>query len=63
MTEIQKAIRLKRLQLGYSQEYMGFKLGITQKSYCKIEKGETRLTVEMLLNICDVLELNPKELV
>lgn len=47
------AIRLKRVQLGYSQEYMAHRLGLTQNAYCKIELGYTRITLAQLFLICD----------
>ena len=63
VNEILKAIRLRRQQLRYSKEYLGFKLGITQKSYCKIEKGESKLTVETLFKLCQILAVKHKEMV
>jgi transcriptional regulator with XRE-family HTH domain len=50
------AIRAKRLQLQYTQEYMAFKLEISQNAYSKVELGYTKLTVETLFNIADLLE-------
>ncbi len=50
------AIRAKRLQLQYTQEYVAFKLEISQNAYSKIELGYTKLTVETLFNIADLLE-------
>ncbi|MES2427113.1 MAG: helix-turn-helix transcriptional regulator [Bacteroidota bacterium] len=50
------AIRAKRLGLQYTQEYMAFKLEISQNAYSKIELGYTKLTVETLFNIADLLE-------
>jgi transcriptional regulator with XRE-family HTH domain len=37
------AIRQKRMQLKYSQEYMAFKLNQTQNAYCKVELGHTKV--------------------
>jgi transcriptional regulator with XRE-family HTH domain len=50
------AIRAKRMELRYTQEYMAFKLEISQNAYSKIELGYTKLTVETLFNIADLLE-------
>lgn len=59
---IRERIRLCRLQKGYSQEYMGQILNISQYAYHKIENGKTKLHIEKLLKICAVLEINIKEL-
>ncbi|NEM98357.1 helix-turn-helix domain-containing protein [Pontibacter burrus] len=55
---ITNAIRLHRLSKNYTQEYMAFRLGISQKAYSKLEAGITKLTVERLLEIASILELN-----
>ncbi|RQO32643.1 transcriptional regulator [Taibaiella sp. KBW10] len=50
--------RIKRLRedKDYSQDYLAQRLGITQKAYSKIETNQTRLSVDNLLKIADVLE-------
>ena len=50
--------RIKRLreERNYSQSYLAQKLGITQKAYSKIETNQTRLSVDDLLKIADILE-------
>ena len=55
---ITNAIRLHRLSKNYTQDYMAFSLGISQKAYSKIEAGITKLTVERLLEIASILELD-----
>ena len=50
------AIRAKRMELNYTQEYMAFKLNISQNAYSKIELSYTKLTLEALFNIADILE-------
>ena len=47
------ALRLKR---GYTYENMAQELDITLASYRKIEVGETKLTVERLFKIADILK-------
>ncbi len=39
----------------FSQEYMSHKLSISVSSYSRIERGEVQLTVEKLLQICELL--------
>jgi transcriptional regulator with XRE-family HTH domain len=46
-----------RLKKNYSQDYIAKKLGISQKAYSKIENNETRLNVEALLSISEILEI------
>lgn len=50
-------IRKHREFKGYSQEYMAQELGINQSSYAKIEKESTKLTVDRLQRISEVLEV------
>ena len=56
MKTILMNIILERTKKGYSQEYMAEKLGIVQKTYCKIEKGRTKLSVERLEEIALILK-------
>lgn len=50
--------RIKRLreEKNYSQMYLAGKLGVTQKAYSKIENNQTKLSVDNLLRIAEVLE-------
>ena len=51
--------RLKkvRLEKNYSQDYLAKKLGITQKAYSKIENNETKLNVDVLQRLTEILEV------
>ncbi|GGH16506.1 helix-turn-helix domain-containing protein [Mucilaginibacter phyllosphaerae] len=49
-------IRNKREELNYTQEYLAAKLSISQNAYSKIELGYTKITVERLFQIADVLD-------
>ncbi len=55
--DIPENIRKLRLQLGYSQHTVARALGISQNSYCKIELGYSKLTVNKLFNIAEVFKL------
>jgi transcriptional regulator with XRE-family HTH domain len=55
-------IRKKRGQKNYTQEYLAYKLNISQNAYSKIELGYTKITVERLFQIADVLEISAGEL-
>jgi transcriptional regulator with XRE-family HTH domain len=59
---IAAAIRKKREQKNYTQEYLAYKLNISQNAYSKIELGYTKITVERLFQIAEVLEISVGEL-
>ena len=56
MEKIINKIRDIRKDRGYSHEYMAHLLDISQVAYSKIEKNETKLTVERLFKIAEILE-------
>ncbi|MFT4030873.1 MAG: helix-turn-helix transcriptional regulator [Siphonobacter sp.] len=58
MKHILNKIRAIRLEKGFSQEYMGFSLSISQTSYSRIEAGSVNLEVKQLYNIAGVLEVD-----
>jgi transcriptional regulator with XRE-family HTH domain len=60
--EILKKIRAAREIKGFSQEYVASKIGIETVNYGRIERGQAKLSVERLIKICKILELNPAEL-
>ena len=51
-------IRAKREKRNYTQEYLAYKLNISQNAYSKIELGYTKITLERLFQIADVLEID-----
>jgi len=59
---IVQAIRRRRAELGYSQEYMAAKMKMGQNCYSKIELGNSKLTVDRLMDICQLLDLQAGEL-
>jgi transcriptional regulator with XRE-family HTH domain len=56
-------IRHKREYRNYTQEYLAAKLQISQNAYSKIELGYTKITVERLFQVADVLELDVADLI
>jgi transcriptional regulator with XRE-family HTH domain len=56
-------IRNKREYRNYTQEYLAAKLDISQNAYSKIELGYTKITVERLFQIADVLGFEVSELI
>lgn len=59
---IAASIRKKREFKNYTQEYMVYKLDISQNAYSKIELGYTKITLERLFQIAEVLDVNVSEL-
>ena len=50
------AIRQRRLELNYTQEYVAYKLHMSQNAYSKLELGSTAVTVSRFIEISDILE-------
>jgi len=61
--EVAYNIRKRREDLNYTQEYLAAKLNISQNAYSKIELGYTKITLERLFQISDVLETNLIDLI
>lgn len=51
--------RLKKIRLekNISQDFLAKKLGFTQKAYSKIENNETKLNVDVLQRVSEILEV------
>jgi transcriptional regulator with XRE-family HTH domain len=51
--------RLKKIRIekNISQDFLAKKIGITQKAYSKIENNETKLNVEVLQKISEILDV------
>ncbi len=60
--EILDKIRQIRLSRGYTQEYMADKLGIDTVNYGRIERGQSKLTIDRFLRICEILDVKPIDL-
>ncbi len=50
-------IKKRREELNLTQEYVADSLGISQPAYVKIEKGWTKIDVNRLLKISDLLSV------
>lgn len=60
--KIGEKIRQYRRQKGLSQEQVADYLNITQSTYSRIEKGESKTWTEYLERLCLILEINPEDL-
>lgn len=61
--ELGTKIKDLRSQKGFTQDYVADKLGISQPAYSKIESGHIEITINRLIEICKILDVNMKELV
>ena len=63
MNKIMNKIRKIREKKVYSQEYMQEKLNMSQAAYSNLEANKTKLTVEKLLEISEILEVPVESLI
>lgn len=54
---VRNRIRIARLKKNYTQDYVGNRLFMTQRSYHRLENGKSQLKVETLLKLAVVLEV------
>ena len=52
------AVRNRRLHLNYTQEYIAYKLNMSQNAYSKLELGNTSISVIRLFELCHALEID-----
>lgn len=57
-----RRLQMLRIEKNLTQEQMGDKLNLSTSAYCKIEYGETDLTLTRLNKIADVLNMSALEL-
>lgn len=57
--ESSKSIRKIRIENDYSQDYLAFKLGISQKSYSDIENGKTKIKQQYIEKLCEIYSVKP----
>jgi transcriptional regulator with XRE-family HTH domain len=55
-------IRKVRDLRNYTQDYLAAKLGISQNAYSKIELGYSKISLERLFSICNILEIEVNRL-
>jgi len=54
-------VRIMRLERGYSQYHMANLLEISQNSYCLLENGQTKFSLDRIITISVIFELSPQE--
>ncbi|MCF6308492.1 MAG: helix-turn-helix domain-containing protein [Flavobacteriaceae bacterium] len=60
--EVGYKLRQKRLNKGYTQEYMSENLGISQKTYSNFESGKSDISLPVLEKAANILEIDFLEL-
>ncbi|MBL1219519.1 helix-turn-helix transcriptional regulator [Chryseobacterium sp. L7] len=55
-------IRKIRRSKDFTQEYMAFEMGISQKAYSDIENSKVKINLEILTKISDILEIKPSDI-
>ncbi|UOE49392.1 helix-turn-helix transcriptional regulator [Mucilaginibacter sp. SMC90] len=63
ITPILEYIRQLRESKHYSQDYLAYRLDIGQNAYSKLELGYSKLSVQRLIEIAAVLEVDVVELI
>lgn len=58
MSVILKTIRISRLEKNLTQEAVAKKLNFTQSYYAKMENGKADITLQNLLKLIEVLEVD-----
>ncbi|MCO5267412.1 MAG: helix-turn-helix domain-containing protein [Brumimicrobium sp.] len=61
VSEIGNRIKMFREQKGLSQENLASELGITQPSYARLEKDDSRINVPRLIQIAKLLDVTVAE--
>ncbi len=63
MNDLREKLRIARVTKGYSQNYMADRLNISQRAYCKLECGKTKLSLRRFLAITKILDMDSGVLV
>lgn len=63
MNTVAEKIRLRREELGLSQEFVAAELGITQPTYAQIESGKSKLSLERAVALTSILQISILELI
>ncbi|MCW3160132.1 helix-turn-helix domain-containing protein [Chryseobacterium oryctis] len=55
-------IRKIRRDKDFTQEYMAFEMGISQKAYSDIENSKVKINLEVLTKISEILDIKPSDI-
>ncbi|MBD2754074.1 helix-turn-helix domain-containing protein [Spirosoma validum] len=63
MEQLAERVRVLRMITGYPQDYVAFKLGISQAAYSKKETGRTILSLQNLSELAELYQLSIRDIV
>jgi transcriptional regulator with XRE-family HTH domain len=55
-------IRKVRRSKDFTQEYMAFEMGISQKAYSDIENSKVKINLDIISKISTILEIRPSDI-
>lgn len=58
-----RKVKAQREYLNFSQEYVAYELGISQPAYAKIENGNTKIKIERLIKLVEILKIELHEVI
>lgn len=61
MNSCGKSIRKIRREKDFTQEYMAFEMGISQKAYSDIENAKVKINLDILNKISTILGIKPSD--
>ena len=56
-------LRVLRRTLEYTQEYIAYQLGISQKTYSVIEQGKIKISTELIFRLAKILKVSSSSLI
>jgi len=56
-----KNIRKIRRERDFTQEYMAFEMGISQKAYSDIENSKVKINLDILTKVSAILDIKPSD--
>lgn len=60
---IGKRVKKRRIELGYTQEYLAEKMDVSIQMISGTESGKKALTLENFIKFCEILETTPDYLI
>lgn len=61
--DIGKRVRKRRIELGYTQEYLAERMDVSIQMISGTESGKKALKLENFIKFCDILETTPDYLI
>jgi len=57
-----KNIRKIRRERDFTQEYMAFEMGISQKAYSDLENSKVKVNLDILTKVSAILDIKPSDI-